>query len=134
MVLMSGCQKCDVRAIVVINPGNPTGQVLTRHNIEAVIKFAQHKHLFIIADEVYQHNIYDPHSEFHSFKKVMMEMGPPYSEMEVASFMSCSKGYMGECGIRGGYAEIVNMDTPVMAMLQKSISARLCPTVLGQVR
>ena len=40
---------------------------------------------------------------------------------------------MGECGIRGGYAEIVNMDTAVMAMLQKSISARLCPTVLGQV-
>ena len=27
-------------------------------------------------------------------------MGAPYSEMEVASFMSCSKGYMGECGMR----------------------------------
>ena len=66
--------------------------------------------------------------------KVVMEMGAPYSDMEIASFMSCSKGYMGECGIRGGYAEIVNMDTAVMAMLQKSISARLCPTVLGQVR
>ena len=63
-----------------------------------------------------------------------MELGAPYSDMEIASFMSCSKGYMGECGIRGGYAEIVNMDTSVMAMLQKSISARLCPTVLGQVR
>merc|ERR1719500_1392133 len=46
--------------------------------------------------------------------------------------MSCSKGYMGECGIRGGYAEVVNMDPGVMAMLQKSISAKLCPTVLGQ--
>lgn len=68
------------------------------------------------------------------YVKVVMEMGAPYSDMEIASFMSCSKGYMGECGIRGGYAEIVNMDTAVMAMLQKSISARLCPTVLGQVR
>ena len=28
-------------------------------------------------------------------------MGFPYSEMEIASFMSCSKGYMGECGMRG---------------------------------
>ena len=65
--------------------------------------------------------------------KGVMEMGASYSDMEIASFMSCSKGYMGECGIRGGYAEIVNMDTAVMAMLQKSISARLCPTVLGQV-
>ena len=40
--------------------------------------------------------------------------------------------YMGECGIRGGYAEVVNMDPEVMAMLQKSISAKLCPTVIGQ--
>ena len=59
-------------------------------------------------------------------------MGFPYSEMEIASFMSCSKGYMGECGIRGGYAEVINMDSGVMAMLQKSISAKLCPTVIGQ--
>ena len=42
-----------------------------------------------------------------------------------------SKGYMGECGIRGGYAEVVNMDPRVIAMLQKSISAKLCPTVTG---
>ena len=32
--------------------------------------------------------------------QVMTEMGSPYSGMEVASFMSCSKGYMGECGMR----------------------------------
>jgi len=130
--IKDGKKKCDVRAIVVINPGNPTGQVLTRDNIESVIKFAYSEHLFIFADEVYQHNVYDENSAFHSFKKVVMEMGSPYSEMEIASFMSCSKGYMGECGMRGGYAEIVNMDTGVMAMLQKSISAKLCPTVLGQ--
>lgn len=42
-------------------------------------------------------------------------------------------GYMGECGIRGGYGEIINMDPKVMAILLKSISAMLCPTVLGQV-
>jgi len=124
--------RCLVRAIVIINPGNPTGQVLTRGNIEAVIKFAQKEKLFIFADEVYQHNVYAEGSKFHSFKKVMSEMGSPYIDMEVASFMSCSKGYMGECGMRGGYAEVVNMDQDVMAMLQKSISAKLCPTVLGQ--
>merc|ERR1712183_270732 len=125
-------KKCAVRAIVIINPGNPTGQVLTRENIEAVIRFAHKENLFIFADEVYQHNVYAEGSKFHSFKKVMTEMGAPYSEMEVASFMSCSKGYMGECGIRGGYAEVLNMDPDVMAMLQKSISAKLCPTVIGQ--
>jgi len=124
--------KSDIKAIVIINPGNPTGQVLSRDNIEAVIKFAAEKKLFVFADEVYQHNVYAEGSAFHSFKKVMTEMGAPYSGLELASFMTCSKGYMGECGIRGGYAEVINMDAGVFAMLQKSISAKLCPTVIGQ--
>ncbi|XP_011877848.1 PREDICTED: alanine aminotransferase 1 isoform X1 [Vollenhovia emeryi] len=124
---------CNPRVLVVINPGNPTGQVLTRKNIEDVIRFAHKHHLFLLADEVYQDNIYDKESAFHSLKKVMTEMGEPYSKMELASFMSISKGYMGECGIRGGYAEIINMDPEVMKVLLKSISAMLCPTVLGQI-
>ncbi|XP_069686059.1 alanine aminotransferase 1 isoform X2 [Periplaneta americana] len=123
---------CIPKAIVVINPGNPTGQVLSRQNIEEIIKFAQKEDLFIFADEVYQDNVYDPACKFHSFKKVLMEMGEPYNQMELASFMSCSKGYMGECGLRGGYTEVINLDPNVKAMLLKSISAMLCPTVLGQ--
>jgi len=123
---------CNPRAIVIINPGNPTGNVLSRENIEAVVKFAESKKLFVFADEVYQDNVYAEGCKFHSFKKVMSEMGAPYNSMELASFMSCSKGYMGECGIRGGYAEVVNMDPDVKAMLLKSISAKLCPTVIGQ--
>jgi len=83
---------CNPRVLVVINPGNPTGQVLTRKNIENVIRFAHKHHLFLLADEVYQNNIYDKDSAFHSFKKVMTEMGEPYSKMELASFMSISKG------------------------------------------
>ena len=121
---------CNPRAIVVINPGNPTGNVLSRDNIEAVIKFAAKEKLFVFADEVYQDNVYADGCKFHSFKKVMFEMGEPYKSMELASFMSCSKGYMGECGIRGGYAEVVNLDPDVKAMLLKSISAKLCPTVM----
>jgi alanine transaminase len=123
---------CSPRAIVIINPGNPTGQVLSRENIVEIIKFAHREKLFIFADEVYQDNIYEKDSKFHSFKKVLMEMGEPYSKMDMASFMSCSKGYMGECGIRGGYAEVINLCPDVKAMLLKSISAQLCPTTLGQ--
>ena len=119
---------CEPRAIVVINPGNPTGNVLSRQNIEDVVKFAAQKKLFVFADEVYQDNVYAEGCAFHSFKKVMSEMGEPYSNMELASFLSCSKGYMGECGIRGGYTEVVNLDPGVKAMLLKSISAKLCPT------
>lgn len=123
---------CEPRAIVVINPGNPTGSVLTRENIENIIKFAHEEKLFILADEVYQDNIYKENMQFHSFKKVLTEMGSPYKEMELASFMSASKCYMGECGLRGGYCEIINLDPDVKAMLLKLISARLCSSVLGQ--
>lgn len=45
--------KFDVKVIVVINPGNPTGQVLTKENIENIIKFAYKNNLFIFADEVW---------------------------------------------------------------------------------
>jgi len=39
--------------LVVINPGNPTGAVLTRENIEDMIKFAYDNKILIVADEVY---------------------------------------------------------------------------------
>ncbi|KAH3849887.1 alanine aminotransferase 1-like [Dreissena polymorpha] len=124
--------ECKPRGIVIINPGNPTGQVLSRDNIEAVIRFAKEEGLFLMADEVYQHNIYAEGSAFHSFKKVLMEMGPEYRGMELASFMSSSKGYMGECGFRGGYCEVINLDPAVKAIQIKSISAKLCSSVSGQ--
>lgn len=89
-------EHCRPKAIVVINPGNPTGSVLTKQNIIDIIKFAKREKLLILADEVYQHNIYD--GEFFSFKKVMHELG---ESVELASVMSASKGYMGECGLRG---------------------------------
>lgn len=123
---------CIPRGLVVINPGNPTGQVLSRQNIEDVVKFAKRENLLILADEVYQHNIYAEGSEFHSFKKVAKEMGGEYADMELASFMSTSKGFMGECGYRGGYCEVINLDPDVKFQLFKSISAKLCPTVSGQ--
>ncbi|KAL0270999.1 UNVERIFIED_CONTAM: hypothetical protein PYX00_008245 [Menopon gallinae] len=125
-------ENCNPRGIVVINPGNPTGQVLSRKNIEEIIKFAYKHNLFLLADEVYQDNVYAEGSKFYSFKKVLIEMGPPYSEMELASFMSCSKGYMGECGLRGAFTEVINICPKVKVHLLKAISAMLCPTVLGQ--
>lgn len=81
--------QCIPKALVVINPGNPTGSVLSRKNIEDIINFAKAEKLMIIADEVYQHNVYAEGAEFHSFKKVMTEMG---EKIELASLMSASKG------------------------------------------
>ncbi|XP_075776055.1 alanine aminotransferase 1 isoform X2 [Pelodiscus sinensis] len=127
-------EHCQPRVLCIINPGNPTGQVQSRQCIEDVIKFAWEEQLFLMADEVYQDNVYAEGSAFHSFKKVLSELGPPYSsEVELASFHSISKGFMGECGFRGGYMEVVNMDPAVQQQLSKLVSVRLCPPVPGQV-
>ncbi|XP_015279064.1 PREDICTED: alanine aminotransferase 1 isoform X2 [Gekko japonicus] len=125
---------CRPRALCIINPGNPTGQVQSRKCIEDVIHFAWEEQLFLLADEVYQDNIYAKGSQFHSFKKVLFEMGPKYSgTVELASFYSISKGFMGECGFRGGYMEVINMDPGVQQQLSKLVSVRLCPPVTGQI-
>lgn len=121
------------RVLCVINPGNPTGQVLSRENIESCIKFAKKHKLFLMADEVYQDNVYADGCKFHSFKKVLHELGPEYRDsVELASFHSVSKGYMGECGMRGGYMEVVNLDGKVKEQLRKLVSCRLCPPITGQ--
>ncbi|XP_073346691.1 alanine aminotransferase 2-like isoform X2 [Pagrus major] len=126
-------QHCNPRALCIINPGNPTGQVQSRQCIEDVIRFAAKERLFLMADEVYQDNVYADGCQFHSFKKVLFEMGPEYSNtVELVSFHSTSKCYMGECGFRGGYMEIINMDSEVKAQLTKLVSVRLCPPVPGQ--
>ncbi|XP_062424447.1 alanine aminotransferase 1 [Rhea pennata] len=125
---------CAPRVLCIINPGNPTGQVQSRQCIEDVIKFAFEEQLFLMADEVYQDNVYAEGSAFHSFKKVLFELGPPYTDVvELASFHSISKGFMGECGFRSGYVEVVNMDPEVRQQLTKMVSVRLCPPVPGQI-
>lgn len=126
-------QYCNPRVLCIINPGNPTGQVQSRKCIEDVLHFAYEEKLFVLSDEVYQDNIYSPDCQFHSFKKVLYELGPEYfNGVELVSFHSTSKGYTGECGFRGGYMEAINLDPDVQAQLVKLLSVRLCPPVSGQ--
>ncbi|XP_078139827.1 alanine aminotransferase 2-like [Centroberyx gerrardi] len=126
-------QHCQPRVLCIINPGNPTGQVQSKKCIEEVLHFAYEENLFVMSDEVYQDNVYSPDCQFHSFKKILYEMGPEYfNSVELASFHSTSKGYTGECGFRGGYMEVLNMDPEVNAQLVKLLSVRLCPPVSGQ--
>ncbi|KAH0619609.1 hypothetical protein JD844_000378 [Phrynosoma platyrhinos] len=108
-------------------------QVQSRKCIEDVIHFAWEEKLFLLADEVYQDNVYSESCQFHSFKKILYEMGPDYcNNVELASFHSTSKGYMGECGYRGGYMEVVNLHPDIKGQLVKLLSVRLCPPVSGQ--
>lgn len=128
-------QGTNVRALVLINPGNPTGSILSVENLRDLIKFCRDERLIILADEVYQENIYDPTNKpFYSVKRVLMEMGPDFSDqVELISFHSTSKGLLGECGRRGGYFECHNLDQEVMDQLFKVASVSLCSNVMGQL-
>jgi len=117
--------------IVVINPGNPTGAVLSEENIRMVIRFAREHNLAIIADEVYQENVYDPADRFYSFARVMWEMNE--KEVSLFSLHSVSKGFLGECGHRGGYLEIRNVPEEVLAQFIKLQSISLCANIVGQI-
>jgi alanine transaminase len=117
--------------IVVINPGNPTGAVLSADNIRMVIGFARKHNLSIIADEVYQENVYDPTLRFHSFARVMSEMKE--REVSLFSLHSVSKGFLGECGHRGGYLELRYIPDDVLAEFVKLQSISLCANIVGQV-
>ncbi|PRW60642.1 alanine aminotransferase 2 [Chlorella sorokiniana] len=124
----------QVRALVVINPGNPTGQVLDRENQEALVRFCKQEGLVLMADEVYQTNIYAPGKQWLSFKKVLMEMGPEYAtSVPLVSMNSISKGFYGECGRRGGYMECFNFPAEVKEQLYKLASICLCPNLSGQI-
>ncbi len=119
------------KGIVVINPGNPTGSVLQPDNVKMVIRFAKEHGLTILADEVYQDNIYRDGERFESFAKAMAELGE--HDVSLFSFHSTSKGYLGECGQRGGYMEVRNVSGEVMAQILKMQSVSLCANLPGQV-
>ncbi|KAF8940952.1 pyridoxal phosphate-dependent transferase [Dissophora ornata] len=124
----------ETRALVIINPGNPTGQCLTEENMREIIDFCYKNRVILLADEVYQTNIYQPEKRpFHSFKKVLKSMGPKYEGQELISYHSISKGMIGECGRRGGYFECEGLDTSILEQIYKISSISLCPNVQGQI-
>ncbi|KAJ8352954.1 hypothetical protein AAFF_G00132130 [Aldrovandia affinis] len=132
-VLQNTKGHCSPRVLYIINPGNPTGHVQSRESIEEVIRFAAEEKLFLLADEVYQGSVHVEAMEFVSYKKVLSEMGPGYSDtVQLASFHSVSKGFMGECGLRGGYMELVNLDPEVMDVVRTLFSLSTCTAVTGQ--
>jgi len=125
-------KKINVRAIVVINPGNPTGAVLDEKSGREVVAFAKENGLAIIADEVYQENLYG--GEWISFAKLIGE-----DDVPLFSLHSISKGFYGECGHRGGYLEVrnpprvENAKTGFIDVLIKQASVRLNSNTPGQV-
>ncbi|KAL1219851.1 Alanine aminotransferase 2 [Cardamine amara subsp. amara] len=122
-----------VRALVVINPGNPTGQVLAEENQRDIVNFCKQEGLVLLADEVYQENVYVSDKKFHSFKKVARSLGYGEKDISLVSFQSISKGYYGECGKRGGYMEVTGFTSDVREQIYKLATVNLCSNISGQI-
>jgi aspartate aminotransferase len=111
------------KAILICNPGNPTGILYTHEELQQLKAIALKHDLFLMADEVYREFTYDGHPH-HS---VLSLAG---AEEHVIVTDSISKRFSA-CGARIGC--VVSRNEAVMASVMKLAQARLSPPTLGQI-
>src|SRR5271169_3893832 len=75
------------RAILLINPSNPTGAVMSRHTLEKVLELARRHNLLILADEIYDKLIYDPQEKHISIATLA-------TDVPIITFNGLSKAYL----------------------------------------
>tara|TARA_B110000967_G_scaffold209348_1_gene265097 strand:- start:32614 stop:33843 length:1230 start_codon:yes stop_codon:yes gene_type:complete len=111
------------KAILICNPGNPTGVVYTKEEILQLKELALKYNLFLIADEVYREFVYDGETH-HS---IMSE-----NDMEQHSIMidSISKRYS-MCGARIGC--IISKNKDFLSAIMKMAQSRLSPPTYAQI-
>jgi aspartate aminotransferase len=111
------------KAILICNPGNPTGYLYSEEEILKLAEIVKKHDLFLIADEVYREFIYDGEKHF----SVMNVAG---LEEHAIMIDSVSKRYS-MCGARIGC--IVSKNKEVMATAMKFAQARLSPPTYAQI-
>ena len=111
------------KAILICNPGNPTGYLYSEKEIKQLAEIVIKHDLFLIADEVYREFVYDGNT-FHS---IMQEDSLKNHAIMIDSV---SKRYS-MCGARIGYMVSKNKD--VMKTAMKFAQARLSPPTLAQI-
>lgn len=112
------------KAILICNPGNPTGYLYSKEEIEKLAAIVKKHDLFLIADEVYREFIYDKDVQHHSVLNV------PGIEQNAIMIDSVSKRYS-MCGARIGC--VVSKNKEVMQTVMKFAQARLSPPTYAQI-
>lgn len=111
------------KAILICNPGNPTGYLYTQEEIQQLAELVKKHDLFLIADEVYREFTYDGDKHY-------SVMNVPGIENNAIMIDSVSKRYS-MCGARIGC--IVSKNKEVMATAMKFAQARLSPPTFEQI-
>ncbi len=115
------------RALVLINPNNPTGSVADRACLEAVLEIAAQHQLVVLSDEIYDRMLIDPETSFVSTAALR-------DDVPVATFCGLSKVWLGP-GLRIGWAilsgprEVVS---PLVDAMGRLVRARVSPNHPGQ--
>jgi len=116
----------QTRAIVIINPNNPTGAVYTRNVLEAIARLAEERRLVVFADEIYDQMTYDG-AQF-------VPMATLVHDTLCATLSGLSKVYRA-CGYRVGWAAFsgrTQMAADYLHALELLASLRLCSNVTAQ--
>ena len=111
------------KAVLVCNPGNPTGYVYRRDELEALRDMALKHDLFVIADEVYREFVYDG-------AEAISVMSLAGLEQHAVLIDSVSKRYS-MCGARIGC--MVSKNSDLMGTALKFAQARLSPPTYEQI-
>ena len=112
----------NTKAILLTNPGNPTGVVYTAEEQDMIARIVKKYDLALIADEVYREFVYD--GEYRSFGTM------PELDENLIIIDSVSKRYSA-CGARIGC--IISKNKELSKQIIKCCQARLCSPILEQV-
>lgn len=111
------------RAIMVTNPGNPTGAVLTHEEMKLIVDIAKEHNLFVIGDEVYREFVYGG-------EKLATLLEFEDAAENVIVIDSVSKRFSA-CGARVGV--LISRNKELMSHAMKYCQGRLCSATLDQV-
>ncbi|KXP12392.1 aminotransferase [Tsukamurella pulmonis] len=114
------------KAIVVINPNNPTGAVYSRETLQQIVEVARKHSLLVLADEIYDRILYDDAQHIS-----IAELAP---DLLVMTFNGLSKAYR-VCGYRAGWAVLTGPKDHASGFIEGLTllaSTRLCPNVPAQ--
>ena len=111
------------RAILITNPGNPTGVVLSQEEMRLMVDIAREHDLFLISDEVYREFVYGGEA-------LSSALQFADAAENVAVVDSISKRFSA-CGARVGL--LISKNQELMAQALKLCQGRLCATTLDQM-
>ena len=120
---VEACINEHSRAILICNPGNPTGSVLSAEELRLMLEIAREHELYLVCDEVYREFVYGG-------EPLMSALQFPGFEENVILIDSVSKRFSA-CGARVGM--LISKNRAFMEQAMKWCQCRLCSATVDQL-